>query len=325
MILSRTPLRISFCGGGSDIKNYYRQHGGAVISVAINQYIYLSLHPYFYGNKYFLKYSKSEIVDDVNHIKHRIIKQIFKDYNVDGIDFNSSADIPSGTGLGSSSAFTVGLINLCNAYTNRYANKEAMAAQACEIEIEKLGEPIGKQDQYCSAIGGLNYIKFNKDDSVEVEKLIIDPHRRKYLENNLLLFYTGIVRSASQVLRKQLKRMKGAESNIITMHKIVKLVSDLKNEIQNGNIDALGQILHENWMYKQKLTPQTSNEKIDHYYKLAIQNGAEGGKLLGAGGGGFLLLYVKENNHEKIRKALSGLKEVSFTFDNVGTNIIYYD
>jgi D-glycero-alpha-D-manno-heptose-7-phosphate kinase len=325
MIITRTPFRISFCGGGSDLKEYYLKYGGAVLSAGINKYVFLSLHPFFYGNKYFLKYSKSELVDNIDQIQHRIIRQIFKDYGINGVDFNSSADIPSGTGLGSSSAFTVGLINLCNAYVGKYMNKEEVARYACEIEIEKLGEPIGKQDQFICAIGGLNYISFHRDDSVTVEKIYLDPDRCTYLEKNMLMFYTGVTRSASQILQEQKHNTSLDKAKVENLHKMVKLAGELKLELLSGNIDVMGEILHTGWMYKKELASGISNEQINYYYDLAIKNGATGGKLLGAGGGGFLLFYVKEYNQEKVRKALKGLKEQEFRFDYTGTNIIYYD
>jgi D-glycero-alpha-D-manno-heptose-7-phosphate kinase len=325
MIITRTPFRISFCGGGSDLKEYYLKYGGAVLSAGINKYVFLSLHPFFYGNKYFLKYSKSELVDHVDKIQHRIIRQVLKDYGINGVDFNSSADIPAGTGLGSSSAFTVGLINLCNAYIGKYMNKEEIAHLACETEIDKLGEPIGKQDQYICAVGGLNYISFHRDDSVTVEKVYIDHAKRIYLEKNLLMFYTGITRSASEILAEQKNNTCMDKSKIENLHKMVKLAGELKNELLRGNIDTLAEILHAGWMYKRELASGISNEQINHYYDIAIKNGASGGKLLGAGGGGFLLFYVKEDYQDRVRKALSDLKELEFHFDYAGTGIIYYD
>ena len=205
MIITRTPFRISFAGGGSDLANYYEKFGGAVISTAIDKYIYLSMHPYFFKDGYFLKYSQVEDVHDINDIKHRIVKEVFKLYNIRGVDFNSSADIPSGTGLASSSAFTAGLINLCNAYNETYMNKEDIAEQACHVEIDLLGEPIGKQDQYACACGGLNFITFETSGKVNVEKVFLTTAGYKRLENNLLMFYTGQTRAAGDILKEQKK------------------------------------------------------------------------------------------------------------------------
>ena len=325
MIITRTPFRISFAGGGSDLESYYLNHGGAVLSVSINKYVFLSLHPYFYKDGYLLKYSQHEHPENLEEIKHKIIKQVFGDYGIKGVDFNSSADIPSGTGLGSSSAFTSGLINLCNAYTGKYMTKEEIAEEACNIEIKKLGEPIGKQDQYACAIGGLNFIQFNQDDYVSVEKVFIQQEKRKQLESNLLMFYTGTTRSASEILKEQKVNTSSDTKKIENLHKMVKLAHDLKKELYSGNIDAMGEILHTGWLYKKELASGIANKEIDHYYDLALSNGALGGKILGAGGGGFLLFYVKQENREKLRLALKDLRELDFEFDNVGTNIIYYD
>lgn len=205
MIIVRTPFRVSFAGGGSDLANYYEKYGGAVLSTAINKYNYLCMHPYFFKDGYFLKYSQTELVDDVNDIKHNIIREVFKLYNIRGVDLNSSADIPSGTGLSSSSAFTAGLIHLCNAYNETYMTKEEIAEQACHVEIDLLNEPIGKQDQYACACGGLNFIEFEKSGKVNLEKVYLTTEGYERLENNLLLFYTGQTRAAGNILKEQKK------------------------------------------------------------------------------------------------------------------------
>ena len=323
VIISRTPFRISFAGGGSDLKEYYMLYGGAVLSVTINKYVYLSMHPYFYEKKFFLKYSKSEMVDTVNKIEHRIIKQLFHEYEIAGVDFNSSADIPAGTGVGSSSAFTVGLINLCNAYLSKYMSKEKIAEYACNIEINKLNEPIGKQDQYACAVGGINFFQFNENDTVNIERVVINKDKFKELQDNLLLFYLGNTRSAGTILSEQKNNLINGNSKIDNLHKMVKLAHQLKYELNNGNINAMGEILHEGWMYKKELASSISNSQIDYYYDIAYKNGAVGGKLIGAGGGGFLLFYVKQENHQQLRNALHELYELQFEFDNTGTVIIY--
>jgi D-glycero-alpha-D-manno-heptose-7-phosphate kinase len=325
MIITRTPFRISFAGGGSDLKEYYRNYGGSVLSVAINKYMYLSMHPYFHKERFFLKYSGNEYVDSVDLIEHKIIKQVLKDYNIKGIDFNSSADIPSGTGLGSSSAFTSGLATLCNAYTNQYMSKEDIAKYACDVEINKLNEPIGKQDQYACSVGGLNFIKFNQDDTTSVEKILLKSEKLFQLENNLMMFYLGTTRSASAILSEQRTNTISDIKKIENLHRMVKLSEELKIELQNSNIDSMGDILHRGWMYKKELASQISNEKIDYYYNLALKNGATGGKLLGAGGSGFLLFYVPIEKQDLLRNSLSELEELPFKFDNEGTKVIYYD
>lgn len=324
MIITRTPFRISFAGGGSDLAAYYEKFGGVVVSVSIKKYMYLSLHPYFFKDGYLLKYSKTENVNDTEEIKHPIIRNVFKRYGIKGVDFNSSADIPAGTGLASSSAFTVGLLNLCNAYTDTYLTKEKIAELACDIEISDLNEPIGKQDQYACACGGLNFIEFYKDGVVSVEKMFLTSDNYHKLENNLLMFYTGETRSTGDILSEQRANTINDNTKIENLHKMVALAKELKEELLKGNIDSMGEILHTGWMYKKELATGISNDFINNYYDLAMKNGASGGKLLGAGGGGFLLFYVKDENKEKLRKALSELKELDFQFDNKGTTVIYY-
>lgn len=325
MIITRTPLRVSFAGGGSDLKEYYSRYGGSVVSVTINKYVYLSMHPYFDGDRFFLKYSRNEHVDRVEEISHRIIKKVFSDYKIRGVDFNSSADVPSGTGLGSSSAFTVGLINLCNAYTGKYMDKEKIAEYACEIEINSLKEPIGKQDQYACAVGGMNFINFHQDDTIVIEKILMRKDRYNELQKNMLIFSLGTSRSASEILKEQKQNTFNNGDTVNNLHKIVQLSRDLRYELMNGNIDSMGEILHAGWCYKKELASNITNEMIDYYYNLALKNGATGGKLLGAGRGGFLLFYVREENQEPVREALKSLKKFDFEFDGAGTVVIYYD
>jgi len=326
MITTRTPFRISFAGGGSDLADYYRRFGGAVLSTSINKYMYLSIHPYFYKDKTLLKYSQTELVDNIDNIKHNIIREVFKMYDIHGVDFVSIADIPGGTGLGSSSSFTVGLINLCNAYKSIYMNKYNIAESACEIEIEKLNEPIGKQDQYAAAFGGLNYVQFNKDDSVTVERLPLNKEVQTNIENNLLMFYLGNVRSASSILNTQKTEISSSAKKQDVMHWMVALVDDLKKSLLKQEIDILGEILHEGWLLKKSLTNSISNPVIDEYYELARQHGAVGGKLLGAGGGGFMLFYVRQEDQPHfIEKMTKELNICNFKFDNTGTSVIYYN
>lgn len=324
MIITRTPFRISFAGGGSDLPSYYEKFGGAVLSVSINKYMYLFMHDYFDSNKYMLKYSKTELVDSLDKIQHPILKAVFSKYNISGVDFSSIADIPAGTGLASSSAFTVGLINLCNVYTDKYMEKSDIAKLACDIEINELKEPIGKQDQYACACGGLNFIEFSKDGNVDIENLYLQSDAYRVLEKNLLMFYTGKTRSAGSILAEQKKNTEEDIKKINNLHKMVKLAKELKAELLKGNVDAMGDILHSGWLYKKELANGISNPDIDYYYDLAMKNGAKGGKLLGAGGGGFLLFYVEEQFRNKVRTALKDLKEIDFNFDSKGTNLIYY-
>lgn len=323
MVITRTPLRVSFAGGGSDVPAYYRHHGGAVLSVAIDKYVYLAMHPYFNSNKILLKYSSHELVDEVGQIQHRIIRQVFADHGIRGVDFNSSADVPAGTGMGSSSAFTVGLINLCNAYLGRYVAAEEIARQACEVELEKLGEPIGKQDQYACALGGLNFLEFLDSEHVRVERIRLRPDVLHRLEARLLLFYLGTSRSASAILAEQGQNLQTSAQRLDTMHRMVGLARTLKAELQNNRLDAFGEILHAGWMYKREQAAQITNAGIDAWYETARRAGAEGGKLLGAGGGGFLLFYVPEDRQPALREALAGLYEMPFAFDFTGTSVIF--
>jgi D-glycero-alpha-D-manno-heptose-7-phosphate kinase len=322
MIISRTPLRVSFCGGGSDLPDFYRKYGGAVLSMSIARYVYLSMHEYFESDGYILKYSSVETPKTVDDIRHRIIKQVFSDYRIKGVDFNSSADVPSGTGLGSSSAFTVGLLNLCNAYLGRYEGRHVLAAKACQIEIEKLGEPIGKQDQYGCALGGLNFIEFHPDDSVTYESVPLSQEARLRLENGLVMFYLGGQRSASEVLKRQAQNVaenKQASGNLKAM---VRQARGLRAEIQ-GDVDIIGPYLHEGWLRKRSLANGISNSRIDQVYERALAAGATGGKLLGAGDAGFLLLYAPDEAKASVCQALSELKPYEVRFDPIGTMIIY--
>lgn len=325
MIITRAPLRISFAGGGSDLPSYYEKYGGAVLSSSINKYIYLSMHPYFFQSGYFLKYSNVEHASTINEIQHPIIREVFRLYDIKGVDLSSSADVPSGNGLSSSSAFTTGLIHLCNAYKELYKTKAEIASEACHVEIDILQEPIGKQDQYACACGGLNYIQFDRSGEVNVEKIYLNSEGYHILENNLMLFYTGITRSASTILKEQKDNTTSDPSKIENLHKMVELVTILREQLLRNNIDAMGEVLREGWRLKRSLASKVSNPKIDEWYEKAIKAGALGGKLLGAGGGGFLLFYVQEQNHQRVRDALCDLKTMPFRLENKGTTIIHFN
>lgn len=322
MIITRTPFRISFCGGGSDIPSFYENYGGCVLSTSINKYMYLSIHPYFYRNKTVLKYSKTEIVNNTDEIEHKIFRQVLSDFNLSGVEITSIADIPAGTGLGSSSAFTVGLLHSIYCYFGKYVSKERLAKEACDVEIVKLGEPIGKQDQYASSYGGLNFITFKENGEVFVEPIIMKAETYKMLEQNILMFYTGDVRSASEILREQSSNMQKTEryKNLI---KMTELTRELKKTLDKNEITPFGEILNESWNLKKTLASGITNNLINEYYEKALKNGATGGKLLGAGGGGFLLFYCERENQEKLRYALRDLRELEFKFDYEGTKVIY--
>lgn len=321
MIITRTPFRVSFAGGGSDIASFYTKHGGCVVSTAINKYMYISIHPSFDRKQTVLKYSKTETVSDLEKIEHQYFKRVLSNMNIQGVELVSTADIPSGTGLGSSSSFTVGLLHSLYCYRGKYVSKEKLASEACDIEIEQLGNPIGKQDQYAAAYGGLNFIEFRNDGSVIVEPLIMQMKSLRMLEANLMMFYTGQLHSASTILKEQTQNITAGdrESNQI---KMCELARSLRDELQNNNIDAMGEILHENWLLKKTLASGISNPAIDEAYEKAMSAGAIGGKLLGAGGGGFLLFYVPQDKQDNVKEAI-GLPQLPVAFDNQGSAVIY--
>lgn len=321
MILTRTPFRVSFAGGGSDIASFYEKHGGCVLSTSINKYMYISIHPNFSGEDTVLKYSKTETVNDVSKIEHVYFKQILEQLSVKGVEIVSTADVPAGTGLGSSSSFTVGLLHALYSYKGKFVSKERLASEACEIEIDKLGNPIGKQDQYAAAYGGLNFYEFREDGSVDVEPIIMNENSRRKLEENLMMLYTGQLHSASEILKEQKGNITSGDKEANQL-KICELARALRSELQNNNIDAMGEILHENWLLKKTLASGISNPEIDEMYTKAIANGAVGGKLLGAGGGGFLLFYVPKDKQNDVKKA-TGLPQMPISFDRQGSAVIY--
>ena len=321
MIITKTPFRVSFCGGGSDMANFYEKYGGCVLSTSINKYCYISIHPYFNENQTLLKYSENELVDSPDQIKHRIFRQVLTDMGIHGVEISSTADIPGGTGLGSSSTFTVGLLNTLNCYKGKFVSKDKLAKLACEVEIEKLGNPIGKQDQYGAALGGLNFIKFNQDGSVSHEPILMEGKTYKELQKNLLMFYTGTTRSANTILAEQTKNIT-SEDKARNLLKMCGLAKDMKVALENNDISSFGKILDEGWQLKKELASGIANPAIDEAYEIAMKNGALGGKLLGAGGGGFLLFYCEEEKQEQLKKAI-GLRELDFSFERDGTSIVY--
>lgn len=322
MVITRTPFRVSLCGGGSDLPAFYEKHGGCVISTTINKYMYISIHPSFQEDLTVLKYSKTETLNNVEEIEHPIFRQCLKDAGVKGVEITSIADIPQGTGLGSSSSFTVGLLNSLSCYKRQFTTKEELANEACRTEIEKLGATIGKQDQYAAAYGGLNYYRFNEDGSVYVQPILMSKDAFHKLEENLVMLYIGGVHSASSILKEQSKNVTAGDKEKNLM-KMCELTEKLKIELENNNVDALGEILHESWLLKKTLASGISNPDIDKWYDIALQNGAIGGKLLGAGGGGFLLFYVPKEKQEQFFKSLPELKSLDFKFDHQGSVPIF--
>jgi len=325
MIISRTPLRISFAGGGSDMPDFYRKYGGAVLSTAIDKYIYVNVNKKF-DDGIRVSYSKTEEVERVDRIEHNLVRTALKLVRIDGgIEITTIADIPSkGTGLGSSSSFTVGLLHALNAFKGRYMSSAQLGIDSCHIEIDLCGEPIGKQDQYAAAFGGLNIIEFMRDDTVVVSPVICDRATIHELEANLLVFYTGITRSASRLLKQQSEDVAGSASKQRTVQRMVELAYVLRDELQRNSIAAFGEVLHEGWMLKKDISPGVSTSEIDDWYLAARRAGAKGGKILGAGAGGFLLLYAPREAHDRIKSALSMLRPIGMAFEPLGSRIIFY-
>ena len=323
MIISRTPLRISLAGGGSDLEEYYKTEPGAVVSTAIDKYIYITVNKKF-DDMIRVSYSKTEVVDSVDDLEHNVIRESLKLTGIDKkIEVVYMGDIPlgsAGVGLGSSSGLAVGVLNALYAFKGFHASAERLAADACKIEIEVLGHPMGKQDQYICAYGGFNYIRFNADGTVYVDPIICNSASKTLLHNKLMLFYTGLMRVSSAILQEQKQKTSG---NLKYLDKIVGLARDLRDQLVQNKIDKIGDILHQSWLLKKKLAKGISNGQIDAYYEKARKAGAAGGKILGAGAGGFLLLYCDEEHQPKVRQALRDLKESPFKFEPQGSKIIY--
>lgn len=322
MIISRTPFRISFAGGGSDLPSFYHREVGAVLSTSIDKYMYIAIHPFFDKEKIQLKYSKTELVDTIEDIRHPIFREVLDLYDLKGVDLNSIADIPSGTGLGSSSSFTVGLLNAVRTYLGKATSGEKLGKMACEVEINKVGSPIGKQDQYAAACGGLNFITFYGDESVNVEKIIMNPTKKQELQDNLIMVYVGGNHSANDILRSQQKAINDS-GKFEMQHQMVQLAFELRKSLENNEIDNFGHFLHEGWLMKKKLTSGISNSNIDEFYNKGIKSGALGGKLLGAGGAGFILFYCPKEKQDRFRKLMGDYCEMPFNFDSYGSKIIY--
>jgi D-glycero-alpha-D-manno-heptose-7-phosphate kinase len=324
MIVSKTPLRMSFVGGGSDLPAFYREEVGAVLSTSIDKYMYICVNKKFDG-RIRISYSRTEDVEKREMVEHPLVREALELVGIDSaIEIASMADIPSkGSGLGSSSTYTVGLLNALYAYRNQFASKEKLASQACEIEIDRCGEPIGKQDQYAAAYGGLNLIRFHPDDSVSVDPVICKPSLLQEMEDSTLVFFTGRTRSASAVLANQSVAMQTADRRIL-MRRMVQLAFETKEQLESGTLEYFGDLLNENWRLKSQLTSGITDPQIDAWYASGMAHGALGGKLLGAGNGGFMMFYAPKERHPHITAALSELEPVKFRFDRVGAQIFFY-
>ena len=326
MIISRAPFRVSFAGGGTDIPSFYEKHGGCVLSTTIKKYVYLTIHPAFNRDDISLKYSKTENVHNYQEIEHKIFHEAFRRFNISGVEIASMADVTAGTGLGSSSTFTVALLKLLYTYENRYVSTYHIAKEACEIEIEDLGNPIGKQDQFAAAFGGLRFYEFMPNGFVKIEPIVMKKESYKKLEENCLMFYTGLKHDASNILKEQKDNVERDNKKEEMLLKMCDLARELKTHFEQNDVDFLGECLSKGWQLKKQMDSSISQTAIDELYELGINNGATGGKLLGAGGGGFLLFYVPtKEGKEKIRKAFKDYKELPFELDNSVVSIIFND
>jgi D-glycero-alpha-D-manno-heptose-7-phosphate kinase len=325
LIIARSPLRISLGGGGTDLPSYYREHEGFLIAAAIDKYVYVTINRPFNEGIY-LKYSEIEHVKTVDEVSHNIIREALKleNLNTPQVEISSIADLPSGTGLGSSGSFTTALLKALYAYRHRHINPEELAELACAIEIDRLKEPIGKQDQYIASVGGITCFAFHKDNSVTFAPLKISRETFHKLEDNLLLFFTGFSRSASEILKDQhIKSQKNDVDMLNNLHFVKEIGYLSKDALESGNTDKFGELMHQHWEHKKKRSGGMSNQDIDTWYETALKNGAIGGKVVGAGGGGFLMFMA--HDAAKLRSAMkkSGLQEVRFKFDFEGAKVIH--
>jgi D-glycero-alpha-D-manno-heptose-7-phosphate kinase len=324
MIIGRSPLRITLGGGGTDLPSYYENHGGFLIAAAIDQYVYTSIcHTTF--DEIVLRYSQIEKVKNINDIKHPIIREALKLTNTSdiNIEITSMADLPSGTGLGSSGSFTTALLKTLHKFNKNFISQEKLAEMACHIEIDLLKEPIGKQDQYIAACGGITAFEFNKDGTVRPYSINISNETINKLEENLVMVSTGFYRTAAKVLKEQDDKSKSLDQSMIdNLHYVKNLGYRSLEVLENGNLIEFGHIMHEHWQHKKKRSGLMSNSDIDAWYELAMNNGAIGGKLIGAGGGGFLLFYTEKKN--RLLKALkqAGLHDIKIKFDYEGCKIL---
>ncbi|MBI4370193.1 MAG: GHMP kinase [Elusimicrobia bacterium] len=321
MIITRTPMRMSLAGGGTDFAEFYRQHGGAVTSMAIDKYIYITVHPRF-ERTIRVSYSKTEIVNHPDELQHEIVREALKICGIyHGIEIISMADIPANTGLGSSSSFTVGLLHALFAYQGRVLSPARLAQMACRIEIDILKEPIGKQDQYIAAFGGTRHIQFHKDGSVGAPVVKMIPAAKKFLGKNILIFYTGTSRKASDILAEQKRQTPSKTSTLLRLRYIADHVARILR--QGKTLPAIGDLLHESWLLKKTLSSNIANSEIDALYERACRAGARGGKILGAGGGGFLMLVTEPQKRSSVRQALRDLRELPWRPEPNGSQVIY--
>ena len=324
MIITRSPLRISLGGGGTDLPSYYREHGGFLIAGAIDKYVYITLHETF-APQIIVRYSKMEVVSSAGEIRHPIVREAMRLIPIEDphIELASMSDIPAGTGLGSSGSFTTALLSALHTYCRNHVTQRELAEQACHIEIDLLGEPIGKQDQYIAAYGGITAFTFQPDGHVDVEPVRFPPSTLHRLEDGLALFFTGYTRNASEILKDQDVRSKQKDQEMMeNLHFVKRLGYESKAALEAGDLRGFGELMHVHWERKRARSTGMSNRQIDDYYELARANGAIGGKLIGAGGGGFLLFYTEDKARLSAAMTGAGLREVRFRFDFTGNRVM---
>jgi len=326
MILTRTPFRVTLGGGGTDLPSFYREHGGFILAVAIDKYMFLNVNTPIVDDKIRVRYSSSEIVDHVDAVQHTTAREALRHFGItNGIEIVSIADIPAGTGLGSSSSYLVGLLNALHTLLQDQATSQKLAEEACHIELEVLKKPIGKQDQYMAAFGGLTALDIKPDGGVCVKRLELDLDLVENLEHNILMFYTNEMRDATTILKKQDEATRTRDPKVVnSLCEIKDIGLEIRDAISKGNLRSFGELLDVHWQSKKRLSDGISNPRIDAWYELAKQNGAIGGKISGAGGGGFLMLYCEENK-SRLRQAMHavGLRELKFRFDYEGSKVVF--
>jgi D-glycero-alpha-D-manno-heptose-7-phosphate kinase len=321
VIIVQTPLRVSLFGGGTDFPDFYRAEGGCVLTTAIDKYVFVTIKRRF-DDMLRVGYTRTELVDDVGQVEHELIREAFRMTGIEaGVEITTMADIPSaGSGLGSSGAVTVGALHAMHAYQHEMPSAERLAREACEIEIDRLGKPVGVQDQYIAAYGGFRWMEFGQDGKIRVDRLPLEPFLERSLNDNLLLFFTGQTRDASHILAEQQANLNDRTS---VLNALRDMANEARREVAAGNLDSLGRLLDEAWALKRRLASKISNGSIDEMYDTARRAGALGGKITGAGGGGFLLLYCANGQRQSVRQSLRGLRELPFRFEPDGSKVIF--
>lgn len=326
MIITRTPFRITFGGGGTDLPSFYKKYGGFIFSAAINKYMFINVNRPVVDDLVRVKYTKSELTESIHDIKHELARECCKIMGIEkAIEIISMADIPSGTGLGSSGSYTVGLLNALHNMKRNYISLKELAEEACKIEIDIIGKPIGKQDQYLAAFGGLTILEIDKNGEVEVRGAKISPELIEDLENSVLIFFEGSSRSTAVILSEQSAKVERKEENTVGSMLLIKDIGyQILDAFEKGRLREFGELMNEHWVAKKKISKKMTNPHIDNLYEIAKKNGAVGGKIMGAGGGGFFMFYCENNNKGRLRKAMAeqGLRELKYHFDFEGSKIL---